>query len=519
MRTVALAPLLLLSIISHAQVKSVESLESKYLNWYNLDNNADNLMGASVNRTWTALLKNRQTKRTVIVAVIDSGIDIDHDDLKENIWVNEDEIPNNNIDDDNNGFVDDIHGWNFIGNSKGKNVNHENLEYTRIYKKGESHPEYERAKKMFISELEKRKQEKENLSRFETVYLNAKSTIKLKTGITATSINDLDSIPTDAPNDVVEAKRFLMSRYERGFTDASLHALKNLNNDFLNYFLNVNFDARAIIGDDPTVLDGTYGNPDVEGPRSNHGTGVAGIIAAKRGNGIGIDGIAQDVKIMCLRSTPQGDERDKDVAMAIRYAVDNGARIINMSFGKDFSPEKHLVDEAVKYAEHKNVLLVHGSGNSGKNIDNDESYPSDRYIDKSEATNWINVGASDLNDDETLPAVFSNFGKKHVDIFAPGVNIIALDSSNTYSMHDGTSLSAPVVSGVAALILSYHPELTPAQLIDVLLQSATKMDKLKVLEPGRSEKRQKVKLKDLSKSGGIVNAYEALKKADELYPN
>jgi subtilisin family serine protease len=147
----------------------------------------------------------------------------------------------------------------------------------------------------------------------------------------------------------------------------------------------------------------------------------------------------------------------------------------------------------------------------------EDSYPSDRYLNKTEATNWINVGASGPVADETLPAVFSNYGEKHVDIFAPGVNIISLDSSSTYNMNDGTSLAAPMVSGVAALILSYHPELTPVQVIDVLLQSSTKMDKLKVLEPGKTEERKKTRLKQLSKSGGILNAYEALKKADELY--
>ncbi|HPM30660.1 MAG TPA: S8 family serine peptidase [Chryseolinea sp.] len=509
----------LFPFILTAQVKSVESLEVKYLNWHNLDIKTDNVTGTSVNRTWAELLNNRKAKKTIIVAVIDSGFDIDHDDLKESIWINEGEISNNQIDDDGNGFVDDIHGWNFIGNSKGENVNYENMEYTRICKIGKTHPDYERAKGAYDAELEKRKREKENLLKFESVYVNAKATILKKTGIAANTLKDLDGISNNAPTDVIEAKRFLASRYEHGFTDATLIELKTRNNDYLNYYLNLNFDARILIGDNPSLIDGVYGNADVEGPRANHGTGVAGIVAAIRGNGIGIDGIAQSVKIMCLRSTPNGDERDKDVAMAIRYAVDNGAKVINMSFGKDFSPEKNLVDDAVKYAEQKDVLIVHGSGNSGKNIDVYESYPSDRYLDKSEATNWINVGACGQLPDETLPAVFSNFGKDHVDIFAPGVNIISLDSSNTYSMHDGTSLSAPVVTGVAALILSYHPELTAVQVIDLLIQSSTKMDKLKVLEPGFNGERKKVKLKDLSKSGGILNAYEALKKADELYPN
>jgi subtilisin family serine protease len=514
----ALIPaLLLLPVLSIGQVRNVDSLEKKHLNWHNLDNAANNVMGTSVEKAWVELLNNRQSKKTIIVAIIDSGIDIDHEDLKESIWVNEDEIPDNNIDDDHNGFVDDIHGWNFIGNSKGENINFENMEFTRIYRAGESHPNYQSAKALYLAELEKQNKQKTRLEEFEKAYWNAKTIIKEKTGITANTLKDLDAISSDAPQEVFNAKRFLAARFERGFNDVVLQEVKQTNSDYLNYFLNVDFDARKVIGDNPAALDGVYGNPDVEGPRADHGTGVAGVIAAKRNNSIGIDGIAQDVKIMCLRSTPRGDERDKDVANAIRYAVDNGARIINMSFGKPLSPEKQLVDDAVRYAEQKNVLLVHGSGNDGKNIDKEQSYPSDRYLNDMEATNWINVGASDAVADETLPAIFSNYGEKHVDIFAPGVNIISLDSGSTYNMHDGTSLSAPIVSGVAALILSYHPQLTPTQLIDLLLQSSTKMDKLKVLEPGFGEEREKSRFKELSKSGGVLNAYEALKKADKLY--
>ena len=508
--------LLLFSVLSHAQVSTVDSLEKKYLNWHNLDEKTNSIFGVGTTRVWTELLSDRPVKKTIIVAVIDGGVDIQHDDLKESIWVNEDEIPNNNIDDDHNGYVDDIHGWNFIGNSKGENIRQENLEYTRICRAGESHPDYERAKTLYFKELGERQKEKSNLESFERSYRNAKAIIKQQTGITVNSLKDLDPIPTDASADVINAKRFLASRFERGFTETILKALIDENYEYLNFYLNLDFNPRPLIGDNPAALDGVYGNPDVEGPRADHGTAVAGVIAAKRNNGLGIDGIAE-VKIMCIRSTPDGDERDKDVANAIRYAVDNGAHIVNMSFGKQFSPQKKLVDDAVKYAEQKNVLLVHSAGNEGENIDTNESYPSDRDLNNVEATNWISVGANDMNGDESLAAPFSNYGEKHVDIFAPGVNIISLDSSNTYNMHDGTSFSAPVVSGVAALILSYHPHLKPAQLIDLLMQTSTKPVKLKVLQPGREEKRGKVKFNELSKSGGVVNAYEALKKADELY--
>ena len=352
--------------------------------------------------------------------------------------------------------------------------------------------------------------------KFEKAYKKAKSIIKSNTGVSVNSADDLSSI-NSTNQQVLGAKRFLSERYASGFTEQGLENLINSNNEYINYFLNVDYNARTLVGDDPNdITDRIYGNPDVKGPRSNHGTSVAGIIAANRDNGVGINGIADNVKIMCIRSTPRGDERDKDVALGIYYAVDNGAHIINMSFGKEFSPQKRFVDEAVKYAEEKGVLIVHGSGNSGNNIDVKESFPSDRFLDGSEPTNWINVGASSLKLDLEVAAIFSNYGKAHVDVFAPGVDIISTDSSSTYSMHDGTSLSAPVVTGISALLLSYYPQLEPQELIEILMTSSFKFTKpKKVLQPtGSGEKRKKVKFTELSKSGGIVNAYNALIEAE-----
>lgn len=507
--------LLLAAHFLFAQVYSTGELDQNYLNWYNRDKTHDDVHGTSVDKTYRELLLNKQPKKTIIVAVIDSGIDIYHDDLKEKIWVNEDEIPNNSIDDDKNGYVDDIHGWNFIGNEKGENIRYENLEYTRIYKSSSSYPDYEKAKELYEVEISKKRKEKENILKFEDAYYSAKNTIKELTGIEISSITDLNKI-SSGDDRVLRARDFLTSRYKQGFTEKGLLNLKTYNNEYLDYFLNIDFNPRTIVGDDPEdINDNQYGNPDVVGPRADHGTSVAGVIAAVRDNGIGINGIVSHVKIMCLRSTPRGDERDKDVALAIRYAVDNGASIINMSFGKQFSPQKIFVDEAVKYAEQKNVLLVHGSGNDGKNIDETPSYPSDSFIDGKEATNWITVGASGMEDDEKLAAIFSNYGEKHVDVFAPGVNVVSLDSSNTYNVHDGTSLAAPVVSGIAALILSYYPHLDTPALIQILLNSSYKPDKQKVLIPDLfNSKRKKVKFTSLCKSGGIINAYNAMKIAE-----
>jgi subtilisin family serine protease len=517
--------ILLFSISSatlSAQVNSVDLLDQKYVNWHNHSFEKESILGIASGKAYQELLKNKPPRKTIIVAVIDSGVDIDHEELKDKIWVNEDEIPNNKIDDDNNGYVDDVHGWNFIGNEKGENLFYENTEYTRLFKQlnpqNEKDPIYAKAKLLYQTELNKRKTEKENILKFEANYLKVLSIIKDQTGLEIRTINDLQAI-SSSDKLVLNAKAYLSEKFKQGVDLAFISRIKKRNNVFLEKFLNLDFNPRQVVGDNPyNLMDSKYGNPDVKGPRSNHGTSVAGIIAATRNNGIGINGLVDNVKIMVIRSTPEGDERDKDVALGIKYAVENGAHIINMSFGKQLSPQKEMIDIAVKLAEERNVLIVHGSGNSGLNIDENESYPSDRYMDGSEASNWINVGASTSILDDHVPADFSNYGKRHVDLFAPGQDIVSLDSTNTYSMNSGTSLAAPIVSGVAALVLSRYPELTVRKLIELLMVTTFKIEKLKVLVPNlENDKRTKVRFSELSKSGGIVNAYEALKRAEELY--
>lgn len=500
----------------NAQTQNISELDQKYLNWYNLDLQNNQILGASVDKAYSDFLIGKQPKKTIIVAVIDGGVDINHDDLKGNIWVNEDEIPGNNIDDDQNGYIDDVHGWNFIGNSRGENIHYENLEYTRIVKSALNDPDFQMAKQYYDKELAKRVKEKENLANFERAYKEAKAIIKEYAGVEVSSRNDLSRISSSNPQ-VVKAKQFLETRYSQGFTEKGLVDYKKHVADYIDYYLNTGFSPRNIVGDDPYNIDNKpYGNADVKGPRAEHGTAVAGIIAAVRNNNIGINGIATNVRIMCIRSTPSGDERDKDVALAIRYAVDNGAHIINMSFGKDFSPQKRLVDEAVKHADQNNVLMVHAAGNDGQDLEMFPSYPSSKYLDGSEATNWITVGASSLTKGEETAAEFSNYNSRYVDIFAPGVDVISLDTTNSYNMNDGTSLAAPVVAGVAALVLSYYPELTTAELIQILYTSSLKLGKLKVLIPDLvNPKRKKVKFNTLSESGGIVNAYEALRLAEK----
>ncbi|HEY0896485.1 MAG TPA: S8 family peptidase, partial [Sphingobacteriaceae bacterium] len=288
----------------------------------------------------------------------------------------------------------------------------------------------------------------------------------------------------------------------------------------LKYHLNLDFDSRPTVGDNyENSSERHYGNNDVTGPDADHGTHVAGIIAAVRNNGIGIDGVATNVRIMSVRTVPDGDERDKDVANAIRYAVDNGARVINMSFGKPYAWDKAVVDSAVRYAMSKDVLLVHAAGNDGQNNDVEKNFPTKYYTDSAglnigQAPGWIDVGASGWNNDESLKADFSNYGKKTVDVFAPGVQINSTVPGSKYEENDGTSMASPVVAGLAALIRSYYPELNALQVKNIIMESVTKVNPRVKVSEGGSNKR--VSFSDLSITGGVVNAYNALQLADKV---
>jgi subtilisin family serine protease len=508
-------------IILFGQVTDVNKLDQKYLNWYLKDFEQDQVPGTSASKAYEFLAR-KSVSKTIIVAVIDSGVAIDHEDLEGKIWINEDEVAGNYIDDDNNGYVDDVHGWNFIGNSKGENIIWENLEYVRIIKAGDkTDPLYAKSMEFYNENIAEKTEDKQNLERFELILTKVKQIIKDDSGIEVNSAEDLDLVHPKS-DQAKAATKFLVEKYKLGFTEEALTEFIDYTNEYLNYMLNLDFNPRDIIGDDTKdITDIGYGNPDVTGPRADHGTGVSGVIAAVRGNGIGIEGIATNVKIMAIRAVPNGDERDKDIALAIRYAVDNGANIINMSFGKDFSPEKEYVDEAVRYAADNNVLLVHAAGNDGKNIDLGENYPTKRMLDETIAPNYLSVGASTSKLDKTIAASFSNYSSNYVDLFAPGEHIITLDTGNQYNDVDGTSFAAPAASGVAALVWSYYPELTAVELKHILMASAFMFKKPKkvLLPEEKSDKRRKTKFTNLSKTGGLINAYEAVKLAEERSPH
>jgi subtilisin family serine protease len=537
----AAASLLLLSgLLSAASaqdqaVRDVKDIDPVYLNWYNMDAQEDKVHGVSVNRAYRELLKDKKTKKTIVVAVIDSGTDVNHEDLQGKIWVNQKEIAGNGIDDDNNGYADDVHGWGFLGNPAGENIKYETYEFVRLLRQysaqfdfvksdkqvpadqKEAYKTYLSTKQYYTRELAKRQKERENLDAFMQVMQGCQRILGEHLGKEEFTLAEVKAIKT-SNEQVMKARGWLLTKYDQGYTPKKFEAWRERNDVFLEQHLNMAYNPRTIVGDNPEdINDKHYGNQDVTGPRADHGTPVAGIIGGLRGNNIGIDGIAEDVQLMILRAVPQGDERDKDIALAIRYAVDNGANIINMSFGKDFSPQKTYVDEAVKYAEAHNVLLVHAAGNDGQNIDVEDNFPTKQLADGSRAQNWLEVGATSLKADENFCGPFSNYGKKNVDLFAPGVDIVSLAPDNMYDKMDGTSFASPVVAGVAALVWSHYPELTAVELKEVLMQSSTQYPKLKVYMPNlESAKKKKVEFSTLSSAGGVVNAYEALKLAEKL---
>lgn len=517
------------NLFAEGPFSSIDSFDTQKVNWYNLDPVKDLVQGASIDRTYREILSELTPAKKIIIAVIDGGVDIDHIDLKGKIWANTDEIPGNGIDDDKNGYIDDIHGWNFLGNASGENIRYENYEYVRIVRKydsifsnissinelprseWENYRTYIASREKYEAELKKHETEKGYIDFFEKAYYKATATLTSYLGTDTLLPADLERI-TSTADSIKLAKDFMIYVFNNNITLKELNDFKQYNSDYLDKKLNRNINFRAVISDDPAdIMDTGYGNNDIKGPSPEHGTFVAGIIAANRNNGEGIDGIAENVEIMVLRAVPDGDEYDKDIALAIRYAVDNGANIINMSFGKSFSPQKKFVDEALKHAVNNNVLLIHSAGNDAYNIDENMQYPTRIYIDGSEAPNYITVGATSNILNEQFVAGFSNFGQKNVDLFAPGVDIVSLYPGNKYNSASGTSFSGPVVSGIAALIWSYFPQLNASEIKDIILQSVNRPEKLRVYCPSEKGKQtKKVRFTRLSRTGGIVNAYNAI---------
>jgi len=494
--------------IDTSPLKVSELTEAESHNWGHLDLVKDTIPGMSVDKAYAEIIKNKKGKK-VIVAVIDSGIDIDHEDLNDVIWTNKGEIPNNGKDDDKNGYVDDVHGWNFLGDGYD-----EQLEFVRILASGNtSHPDYAKAKAEYETEYQKWLERK---TQYDQIYQQIKTsdeTLTTHFGKKDYTKKEVAGIKTEDKT-LAQAQQVANYMFSNGM-DSMADALKEIKgglesiNDRLNVNLNKELKGR-VTGDNPDDMSTKfYGNGNVKPVKKteSHGTHVAGIIAAERNNGKGANGVANNVEIMSVRAVPNGDEYDKDVALAIRYAVDNGAKVINGSFGKSYSTHSDWVRDAIAYAGQKDVVFVHAAGNDSKDVDKKPNYPDDNVNGKEVSNTYIRVGALAPKYGSGMVAGFSNYGKQNVDVFAPGASVYSTTPENEYDTKGGTSMAAPGVAGIAALIRSYYPNLSAAQVKQIIMDSGLPI-KTKVIVGGNSEDIRA--FSELSKSAKMANTYNAL---------
>ncbi|MEP2280267.1 S8 family serine peptidase [Maribacter sp.] len=503
--------------IDATPLKISDLTTSEKNNWGHLDLVTDTIPGMSVDRAYSEIIKNKKGTKT-IVAVLDSGIDLDHEDLVNILWTNTKEKAGNGIDDDGNGFIDDIHGYNFLGESY-----NEQLEYVRMLRLGIGDAAtLAKAKTKLDTSYNEALQGKEQYESIYQAVKNADADVKKYLNKETYTKEDLAGI--NATDETMQRNLAILNQMF-GIKDTIPEVLEELNNGLkyyseqLNYNLNKDFNGRASVGDnayDINDVDYGNGNPNNRVDDESHGTHVAGIIAAERNNDKGANGGANNVAIMSIRAVPNGDEYDKDIARGIRYAVDNGARVINGSFGKSFSPNADWVYDAIKYAADNNVLFVHAAGNDGADLDNpvNANFPNDQINNGPEiADNVITVGALNPKYGSELVASYSNYGKINVDIFAPGTDIYSSYPNNEYEYSPGTSMAAPGVAGVAALVMSQYPSLTAAQVKKIILQSGLPIKTKVVLGKNTGKSGS---LDEISTSGKIANAYNALVLASKV---
>ena len=492
-------------------LKVSELTESQKKSWGHADLGTDTIPGMSVDRAYREIIGSKKGTR-VIVAVLDSGIDLNHEDLDDVLWTNRKEKAGNGKDDDNNGYIDDIHGYNFLGESY-----NEQLESARILrlKLGDASLQA-KAKAELDKEYRQALGNKQQYEQILQAVKSADAAVKKHLGKTDYNKKDVSGIKTEDQS-LQQHIGILMQMYT--FADSIPEVFEELEKGIkhfteqLNYNFKVDFDGRKVVGDNPyDLMDTNYGNgnPQNRVEDESHGSHVAGIIAAERNNGKGANGVANNVAIMSIRAVPNGDEYDKDIALGIRYAVDNGAKIINCSFGKAFSPNAEWVYDAIRYAAAKDVLIVHAAGNDGVNLDNPKNpnFPNDQINNGVEfVDNVITVGALDPKYGSEMVASYSNYGPINVDVFAPGTDIYSTVPNNKYEFMPGTSMASPAVAGVAALVRSQYPSLSASQVKKIILESGLSPKTTVILggDPSKNGTLDKI-----SSSGKIVNAYNAL---------
>ena len=471
-------------------------------NWHNLDPEIDTIPGTSVERAHKELLEGLKGKK-VIVAVIDTGLDIEHESLSNNIWINKNEKINGK-DDDNNGYIDDINGWNYLGSAY-----NETRDMTRILRDNKvNNRKYDLVEEEIKKEIKRSNEQLEIFNYYIKLLEDSKELLSDYLNDDKFNVEDVNNIETEDEK-LIRAKNIFKDFDFYGYTNEYLNEGAEQYNDFINYHFNIDFNGRTTNDDIYDLYDTNYGDNNVNNIKDSesHSTHVSGIISGDRQNQSGSKGINNLVEIMALRAIPNGDEYDKDVARAIRYAVDNGAKIINGSFGKYFSSNPEWVIDAIRYASENNVLVVAAAGNESKDLDliSNDNYPNDQFFNKDEfADTFIKVGASSINLNENFTAYFSNYGKINVDIFAPGVDIYSSIPSNKYKSQSGTSMASPVVAGIASLIMSYFPKLSAKKVKEIILDSGIEID-LKIGNLGDNKQ-----FSEYSKSGKLINAYNAL---------
>lgn len=502
MKKVLLAAVFLTGF-TYSSAQAVDKSEDKDLmTWYHKDFATTKVYGVNTENAYKFLESKGLKPKTVVIGVLDSGVQVDHPGLVKNMWSNPNEVPGNGKDDDGNGYIDDVHGWNFIGGKNG-DIDIDNMEVTRVVAKykpifegdnstqnkanqakmPEEFAMYMKSKELFTK---KSIDARQSFQRYSMLNDAIPAIVKLLNGKTLTKENLANLKPTDQTSamGLTVLNNLALSPELAGKTPAEVEAfLQKEMKEALDHFgpmakqYDLNYDPRAeIVGDNyDDYSEKNYGNNHYEGPDATHGTHVAGIIAgSQQGKEIQYGVASKVAKIMTVRTVPNGDERDKDVANAIRYAVDNGARVLNMSFGKPVSPGKNVVWDAFKYAEDKGVLLVKAAGNENEDVAEHLAYPTNfkNITDPAPFVNNVMVVGASTNKNDALRADFSNYNKKMVNVFAPGEEIYSTVTKSGYEYLQGTSMASPVAAGAAAVLLAYMPNLKPAQIIESLIKTS-----------------------------------------------
>jgi thermitase len=561
---------LLCAFIFQLKAQLIKSTTKENIaDWYNLSFSEDGVYGAEVNKAYQ-FLKDKTIKKKPVVAIIGFGLDTEHEDLKQAVWLNPNEKADGK-DNDKNGWVDDLQGWNFLGNSQGEMIDaiskvgdREFLrlrnKYETIFWTGQHYVRFDDVLNKPVkvtTPIDKKEYEYFKLLRGESQAAASSNTFQFAKFMKYYLLNDFDQeLKKTYPDDSkITGKEFRTIKIsQNGETDS----VKMVAHMFLTAFMGTTnptggpnqqaitldkfkaniinslpkqkekyeravaaiVDGRKLIGDNPNdITQKNYGNGNLSTSSSFSSTMCAGIIAASRDNKLGINGIAHNTALMTLRIYPKiGEIYYKDLALAIRYAVDQKADVILLGTPNSIYPpsEAKWVNDALLYASTKNVLIVSPVLDLSKDLSTQTFYPNKKITPENELPNFITVAASDS---AGVPLKDGNFGKKELDLYAPGVNVSSTYMGSTYRKGTSSMLAAANVAGVAALIKAYYPQLSGAVLRKLIVGNVTLRDNVEVEKETYVKDRKVTDLflfNELCVSGGILNAYKAILAAEDL---